>query len=364
MNPFVLFLFVTFQSISLVFGSNENLFKLLNASELREKYILQRFLGQGKSGVVYLIKEKESGSEGKREFALKHRISNCKDNGYAFEELKALRFVTTNDIPFANRLIHAYHCPYDMDIAEESKDHFAQLLEKENHTTKITEEFRGKSKYPITGCDESSYGTNQRSMCFVIEYASQGTLMGKREIVMQKQFFFLRYLRKYKYAKSLLKWTMQMLTSFHWLHQNDYIHKSLKGENIAIDANDNVVVIDFGRSKNLRTDGKTNSEIIQLKKMESTYLFFHLLVYCDTKINLNKFYYPKKNEEKKFNNLAYIMDNFSLELCQENWKKWNGKRLDENLLDWLVIPIAHENDYEFYKTEEEILQEVFGTTPM
>eukprot|EP00919_Chromeraceae_sp_WS-2016_P006730 GHVR01015822.1.p1 GENE.GHVR01015822.1~~GHVR01015822.1.p1 ORF type:complete len:140 (-),score=7.01 GHVR01015822.1:103-522(-) len=125
-------------------------------------------------------------------------------------------------------------------------------------------------------------------MCFVIEYASQGSLMGKREESM------LGKISNYKYAKSLRKWTMQILTSLHWLHQNKYIHGSLKGENIAIHASDNAVLIDFGRSK-----WNTDRDMIKIKKIES------------------------------------------IELCQKNWKKWNRKVLVAVLMNWLVIQIEH-----------------------
>eukprot|EP00919_Chromeraceae_sp_WS-2016_P006733 GHVR01015825.1.p1 GENE.GHVR01015825.1~~GHVR01015825.1.p1 ORF type:complete len:343 (-),score=36.83 GHVR01015825.1:116-1144(-) len=342
MNPFVLFLFVTFPTTSLVFGNNDNPYKLLDASELRRKYVLQRFLGDGHSASVYLINERESGSEKrKREFALKYRFFSQRTSP-AINELKALRFVTDNDIPFASHLVGAYRCPIDMDIAEGTQEYFTELLQRQFKDEYKLNTYKGLSRYPIEFPIIEEQVDERRSMCYVIQYASNGTLKDKRDEFMNR----VDNKGKDEYAKSLRKWTIQVLTSLHYIHLSKYLKYSHKGENVVIDASDNSVVIDFGRSSL-----PDENDRLKLQKTESMYVFSLLIAHCGENINLDE--YINQNPD-------WIRENVSLELCQKNWKKWNNKGLVAVLMDWMLSYFERADEY----TAEQILLQVFGTTPM
>ncbi len=43
-----------------------------------------------------------------------------------------------------------------------------------------------------------------------------------------------------------LKWTMQVAVALHYLHQQHYIHRDVKPENIFIDEDDNAILGDLG----------------------------------------------------------------------------------------------------------------------
>eukprot|EP00919_Chromeraceae_sp_WS-2016_P049837 GHVR01118125.1.p1 GENE.GHVR01118125.1~~GHVR01118125.1.p1 ORF type:complete len:260 (+),score=34.20 GHVR01118125.1:28-807(+) len=251
MNPFVLLLLLTYLTISFGNDKDNNRWGLLEASELKEKYVLQKLLGVGNSADVYLIKEK-NGKE--RQFALKFRYESNLQYGFANKEQKALEFVTNGNIPFTDRLIESYHCPTDMEIEEGTQDYFNELLGEyysDGFFIQVINNYLSSGKYPIFYDYEKMKDEEgmKQPMCFLIEYVSGGSLEDKHEKFMQinseKEREKDTMEEQREYIESLRRWTMQILASYHFLHEGKYMKRGNKGANFLIDGSNNVVVIDF-----------------------------------------------------------------------------------------------------------------------
>eukprot|EP00919_Chromeraceae_sp_WS-2016_P056777 GHVR01134718.1.p1 GENE.GHVR01134718.1~~GHVR01134718.1.p1 ORF type:complete len:298 (-),score=33.00 GHVR01134718.1:178-1071(-) len=266
-------------------------------------------------------------------------------------ELAGLRHVTSEDIPFVNKLIGAYHCPPDMDVAEEEKEYFNQLIAQRFTGLYLPfREYLNSGKYPLIFHDEKLWKVEP--MCFVIQYSSGQLLSDK-----WTQFSDNKYTEEDKYAESVRKWTLQMLASFHWLHEK-YLYLGNIHDGIVIDALDNAALIGFERSASLLIKSNTtveeqNTYIERNSKVEATMLFSMLVAHCVKQLKYNQIKITST-------------DNISLELCQKNWKKWNSSaNVDVDLMYYVQIPIIYDhNDIDDkYYSAEQILKDVFGTTP-
>eukprot|EP00919_Chromeraceae_sp_WS-2016_P049843 GHVR01118134.1.p1 GENE.GHVR01118134.1~~GHVR01118134.1.p1 ORF type:complete len:339 (+),score=45.67 GHVR01118134.1:28-1044(+) len=316
MNPFVLLLLLTYLTISFGNDKDNNRWGLLEASELKEKYVLQKLLGVGNSADVYLIKEK-NGKE--RQFALKFRYESNLQYGFANKEQKALEFVTNGNIPFTDRLIESYHCPTDMEIEEGTQKYFDGLLLQEMNGDEKMMYYLTSGYYPILLLSLDQIEVRQ-PMCFLLEYVSGGSLEDKHEKFMQinseKEREKDTMEEQREYIESLRRWTMQILASFHFIHQGKYVKRSNKGPNFLIDGSNNVVVIDFGRSSS-----RDFNDIVADK--ESTEVFNLLLAHCDTETN---FINNLSDKNRKFFFSMEKLNNISLDLCEKYWKQLNKEK--------------------------------------
>eukprot|EP00919_Chromeraceae_sp_WS-2016_P063659 GHVR01150564.1.p1 GENE.GHVR01150564.1~~GHVR01150564.1.p1 ORF type:complete len:404 (+),score=73.17 GHVR01150564.1:53-1264(+) len=392
MNPLVILLLVSYLTISLVYGDG-NPYNLLDASELRRKYLLEELVEINNKikpySYVFRIKEKNSESGEVKEFGLKYRCSDNIYNEYkAHDELNALRFVTDNNIPFANRLIATYHCPPYMRIADGTKDHFNQKIEEifkndeyRKGNTYLNEVVNG-GRFPLEFLDYSlNNEEHAKPMCFVVEYVSNkiqtisNSLKNKRD-----EFMKLSYLKQLisrntyenKYAESLYRWTLQILTAYHFIHKAGmYFHRYRIG-NFLIDSNNNVVIDDFEKSHLLPLDenssGTDEKNNLLQQNSESTYAFSILLAHCDEESDLK--FFENKSTDTKLEKLNKI----SLKLCENNWKKWRVEERSNFLLTWIkevevgslkewLLKYFLPDNKDKYKSAEDILRIVFETNP-
>ena len=77
--------------------------------------------------------------------------------------------------------------------------------------------------------------------CYYIDFAGEYELIDTmNQIILKRDFTF------WKSAKTILKFTKDIMNAINYLHQNKLCHLDLKPENIIIDSNKKFKIIDFG----------------------------------------------------------------------------------------------------------------------
>eukprot|EP00919_Chromeraceae_sp_WS-2016_P063657 GHVR01150562.1.p1 GENE.GHVR01150562.1~~GHVR01150562.1.p1 ORF type:complete len:397 (+),score=60.32 GHVR01150562.1:42-1232(+) len=385
MNPLVILLLVSYLTISLVYGDG-NPYNLLDESELRDKYLLAELVEMNELSYVFRIKEKNSESGEVKELALKYRYYS--DNELrAYDEQQALQLVTNINIPFTNRLIGTYRCPGDMDIADDSEtqDHFNHKIEEmynDDHKYKeYIVKYYNTRKFPLEFLYYDYY--EEEPLCFVVEHVSNKiqTISNEKFERLSKSLKkksykgevpYLKHFSRSIYAESLYRWTLQILTAYHFIHKAGmYFHRYRIG-NFLIDSNNNVVIDDFEKSHLLPLDesssGTDEKNNLLQQNSESTYAFSILLAHCDEESDLK--FFENKSTDTKLEKLNKI----SLKLCENNWKKWRVEERSNFLLTWIkevevgslkewLLKYFLPDNKDKYKSAEDILRIVFETNP-
>eukprot|EP00919_Chromeraceae_sp_WS-2016_P045744 GHVR01108850.1.p1 GENE.GHVR01108850.1~~GHVR01108850.1.p1 ORF type:complete len:265 (+),score=19.90 GHVR01108850.1:214-1008(+) len=245
-----------------------------------------------------------------------------------------------------------------MNIAEGTQSYFNKLLKKQfnykaNKLNSLIVEYTESGTYPLQS-DEAikSLREDNKPMCFVTEYVSTDSLQVTRDK------YIISKIETREYIRNLHRWTMQILTSYHFTHQGNYINNTYKGSNFLIDASNNVVVNDLGLSEHVDQPGAVEV----MSKLESTKVFSLLLAHCGRKGQV-LFYDDKFRIKNNLTNINEQLSQFAINLCEKYWKKWNLIEEAVGLLrPWLRRPFL--DDAFSYESAEDILQKVFGTTPI
>ena len=76
--------------------------------------------------------------------------------------------------------------------------------------------------------------------CYYIDFAGEYELIDTmNQVIIKRDFTF------WKSAKTILKFTKDIMNAINYLHQNKLCHLDLKPENIIIDSNKKFKIIDF-----------------------------------------------------------------------------------------------------------------------
>jgi hypothetical protein len=111
----------------------------------------------------------------------------------------------------------------------------AEMAALKNEITLLSR-FKNKNIVRLEGCVEDK---ENNKMCIYMEYVAGGTLNS--------------FMKKFnKLSKDIIRmWTVQILSGVAYLHENNVVHRDIKGDNILV-GNDGVVKLaDFGCSRSI-----------------------------------------------------------------------------------------------------------------